>query len=252
MTSRHIHLVFKSTSARFRADYIITITDAPGRYQYSLETWWRDRLETWLRYGICDFEVLQHLIKQARPPRLGDRRYGDRFGDKFELPKRILRSFASAESESQESRLIGEVIAMGFLRYLLRPIELPGYAQAEDVKSQGPETVMLSGNSNSHDGYFLRRAVQLGHEPLVDLLLAHGCDPLQKAGLAVTLAIRSKDERMVRKLISKNDLGRLNWGPIGRHLLAYSAQVGARDISKFFIEEMRIAPNPETVKLLNT
>lgn len=56
---------------------------------------------------------------------------------------------------------------------------------------------------------------------------------------------------MVRKLVLKSDFGRLYFGPVARHLLAYSAQVEARDIVDFFIKEMRIAPDPETLKLLS-
>lgn len=214
--------------------------------------------------------MLQLLIKQAHPPRPDDRYYAERFGDNFELPKRILRSFASTDSENEESRWAREATAMGFLRYLLSPIELPDHVRLHNLQSHNPKNVTLSGNSNSHDGYFLRQAVQLDHEPLVELLLAHGCDPLQKAGLAVQLAISEllcfsyhsgslclysyvgrKDARMVRKLILKSDFGRLYFGPVARHLLAYSAQVEAREIVDFFINEMRIAPDPETLKLLS-
>ncbi|KAG8958922.1 hypothetical protein FRC00_002150, partial [Tulasnella sp. 408] len=85
---------------------------------------------------------------------------------------------------------------MGFLRYLLSPIELPDHARVHNLRSYYSQNVTLSGNPNSHDGYFLRRAVQLDHEPLVEFLLVHGCDPLQKAGLAIKLAIRRKDARM--------------------------------------------------------
>ncbi|KIO34576.1 hypothetical protein M407DRAFT_88215 [Tulasnella calospora MUT 4182] len=251
LVSRHIHLVFKSTSTHFRADYLIEATKSLGKYQYSFKLWWRDRLETWLRYGICDFEVLQLLINQTRPPKPRDRDYPFHFGDNFELPKRILRSFASVESEGQESRWAREATAMGFLRYLLSPVKLPASAPAQDSQPSSPKTVTLSGSSNSHEGYFLRQAVHLEHEPLIDLLLAHDCDPLQKAGIAVKLAIRRKDERMVRKLFSKGNVGRLCFSPVGRHLLEYSAEVGARDIANFFIKETHIVPKPETLKLLS-
>ncbi|KAG9050120.1 hypothetical protein FS837_007645 [Tulasnella sp. UAMH 9824] len=139
---------------------------------------------------------------------------------------------------------------MAFLRYLLGPIELPGPSPDQGLKSDQPLNLRECGDPDSHRGYFLARAVHLNHEPLVDLLLAHGASPLEKDGVAVKFAIGRKDERMVRKLISKCHTSDLQFGSLGQELLKYSVKVDARDIAYFFIREQRVAPNLETLRLL--
>ncbi|KIO34575.1 hypothetical protein M407DRAFT_88208 [Tulasnella calospora MUT 4182] len=251
LVSQHMHLVFKSTGPHFRADYIIKAAGPSDEQEMDyLRAWWKYKLSAWLRYGICDSVVLQLLISRTRPPKtIGTWDNGINI-DKVELPKHILRSFSRTSSEGEEARSVREAAAMAFLRYLLGPIELPGPCPAEGSQPNQPLNVTQYGDPNSHRGYFLARAVHLNHEPLVDLLLAHGASPLQKEGVAVKFAIGRKDERMVRKLIAKCRPSNHQFTTVGEELLKYSVKVDARDIAYFFIREQRVAPSLETLKLL--
>ncbi|KAG8953214.1 hypothetical protein FRC04_002624 [Tulasnella sp. 424] len=139
---------------------------------------------------------------------------------------------------------------MDFLRYLLGPIELPAPALAQDSQPNSQTRLTMFGDANSHGGYFLAEAVRLGAEPLVDLLLAHGADPLRQAGMAISLAITKKDESLVRKLVSKCDNEILH-GSIGRALLAFAVQKNARAMVDILLKKQQIQPDANTLELLN-
>lgn len=188
--SRHIRSVFKSTSLQFRANYVIVATESHNLPEQRFDVlWWGQRLRAWLCYGVCDREVLQLLISQTQPPETVHRVVPCEGNNKFQLPARIFRSLASAGLENRDAYLAREASAMDFLRYLLGPAELPAPALVQDSQPNNQAPLTMFGDANSHGGYFLAEAVRLGSEPFVDLLLAHGADPLRQAGTAISLAI---------------------------------------------------------------
>ncbi|KAG8910423.1 hypothetical protein FRC01_006346 [Tulasnella sp. 417] len=157
---------------------------------------------------------------------------------------------AKKMSKDEESRSAKEAAAMAFLSYLLSPIKLPALAPAQESQPDDSTIVTLNGDPDSHQGYFLARAVHLNHEPLVDLLLAHGANPLQKLGVAIKFAIGRKDERMVKRLMSKCRPSNLKFTNVGEELLTYAVKVDAKAIAYFLIREKGIAPTLQTLKLL--
>ncbi|KAG8917419.1 hypothetical protein FRC01_002460 [Tulasnella sp. 417] len=153
-------------------------------------------------------------------------------------------------SQDEASQSAKQTAAMAFLRYLLGPIKLPAQAPAQESQPGESTTVTLNGDPDSHQGYYLARAVHLNHLPLVDLLLTHGANPLLKLGVAIKFAIGRKDERMVRWLMAKLRPSFLQYSEVGQELLTHAVKVDAQEIAYFFIREKGIAPTLQTLSLL--
>lgn len=190
MTSRHIHLAFKTTGPRFRAEFLrleaFSIDD-----EQPLDAWWRQKLKTWLARGICNFEVLQLLINETVPPKSADPPEDWNSFCSVDLPKHILRSFSSNDPQDESQRK-QEADAMAFLRYLLDPFELPTCSCRHYSQACTHCVIKVSANPDSHQGYSLARAVHLDHQPLVELLLGYGANPSTKSGVAIKFAISKR------------------------------------------------------------
>jgi len=111
---------------------------------------------------------------------------------------------------------------------------------------------------NSNRGYPLVRAVHARFIPLIRFLLEHWADPAEYDALAIRMAIRMKDEALVRMLIEvepevssgskkrrRND--RIEVTPA---LLDVAAKEDARDIVRYFMEEKGCIPNMKTLQAI--
>lgn len=147
-----------------------------------------------VRYPICDLEVVHAL------ERLNERRGGKALKC-AELPKRLVRGIgvaspSNADPPTQPPASIEGVLNLELLSYLL---------------------TTYSASPNSHNGYFLARAVLAAHLPLVRLLLSHGADPALKKGWAVSAAIAQGDLALV-KVLMERELDRSDDGGDGERV----------------------------------
>jgi len=62
-------------------------------------------------------------------------------------------------------------------------------------------------NANSFDGYALSRAVLAKNLGVIKYLLGQGADPEKKEGMAIQIAVKLGDLRIVRMLVEHQNLG---------------------------------------------
>jgi len=62
-------------------------------------------------------------------------------------------------------------------------------------------------NANSFDGYALSRAVLAKNAEIIKYLLSQGADPGKKEGMAIQIAVKLGDLRIVRMLVEHQNLG---------------------------------------------
>jgi len=62
-------------------------------------------------------------------------------------------------------------------------------------------------NANSFDGYALSRAVLAKNLAVIKYLLSKGADPGKKEGMAIQIAVKLGDLRIVRMLVEHQNLG---------------------------------------------
>ncbi|KIJ66727.1 hypothetical protein HYDPIDRAFT_108658 [Hydnomerulius pinastri MD-312] len=135
-----------------------------------------------LRYPVCNRDVLEAYFRMTKVDKL--KLWAP------ELPRRLFRSLAAKSSAPDKGgRWSDRDHPLPFLRYLY---SCP-YLHPPDA--------------NSHDGYALTKAVQVGFIPLVRFLLDHGATPDGKKNLPVIIAIHRKDLGLVRMLVERIDTG---------------------------------------------
>lgn len=233
ITSKHLHNVFKATTASFRAAYILGRCLDPGRERYAIFF----RLASFsqaLRFPISSTDVLDyfrsnHLIGDHTSP---------------ELPRRLFRSLVpkGCAVGDHPFRWSDRDHPLPFLNYLYGTSGIP------------------APNPNSHDGYALTKAVHAGFIPLVRFLLSHGASPACKDGLAVMVAIRRKDLTLVRLLIEREDEEKgtakrrklENRMQVTSEMLKVAVKCDARDIVTYLTQEQGCVPDLRTLYLLTS
>ena len=165
MVSTYFVDVFKNTPPFFKATYIIGHIKASGRSNS------RSIYSRTLRYPICGrsvFKVLCRLLKSCLPS----------LAPVIQLPRRFFRSLLPLN----EREWSDEDYPLPFLR---------------DI-SCTPDLVI---NVNANQGYALTKAVHAQFTPLVKFLLDKGASPKCNNGIAVKVAIRSKNFDIFKMLV---------------------------------------------------
>ncbi|KAF8556196.1 hypothetical protein OG21DRAFT_692766 [Imleria badia] len=166
-TCKALHRIFTSSPPSYRAQYLVACTDLSRIPKDAV-------LTKMLRFPICTKDVLEAYFRRRDP---GEQRSPP------ELPRRLFRALVRTSTGDWSDR----DPPLPFLRYL--------YACPH----------LRPPNANSHDGYALTKAVQVGFIPLVRFLLDHGATPAWKSNLPIISAIHRKDLGLVRMLVERMD-----------------------------------------------
>lgn len=149
-----------------------------------------------LRYPLCSADVLKVIIQNPCYTR-----FNNTSALRTELPRRLFRKLLPRDTgpagtgtyETEHIRRrdraewTDEDEPLPFLRFLYDHPRIPRpYA-------------------DSHEGYALTKAVHAGFLPLIHFLLDHGARPHWKDSLAVIVAIRQKNLKLVKTLIERDD-----------------------------------------------
>jgi len=232
-----------------RADYLV------GRYVALPRISHRPDIITYaLRFPLCTLLVLNALLE--RPTSVADtntdtdanastnRRKNHHPPDVRgssrppELPRRLFRQLSASDDAE---------VVLPLLRYL--------YSSDTKVRTW-PDP-----DADSHDGYALVRAVNVGAMPLVRFLLEHGASPGRRKALSVRLAIKQRDLALVRLLVEPPDVcpeerrrgkrRRLaDRVQVDSEMLKYAVTHGAHDIAEYLMHEKGCVPDLETLSLL--
>ena len=247
---RRLHDIFKSASSTVHADYLA------GRYAALPRISTRPDIITYaLRFPLCTLPVLSALLE--RPTSIADtnadtdaiagsankrkNHHPDARGSsrRPELPRRLFRQLSASAGGGAE--------VLPLLRYL--------YSSDTQVRTwPGPD-------ADSHDGYALVRAVNVGAMPLVQFLLEHGASPARRKALSVKLAIKRRDLALVRLLVEPPDVcpeertrgkrRRLaDRVQVDSEMLKYAVTHGAHDIAGYLMHDKGCVPDVKTLSLL--
>lgn len=175
-----------------------------------------------LRYPLCSLEVLRFIKLQSRNPIT-----------MLELPKRLFRDLGTRRASSKWT---DQDQPLPFIRDLY--------------------TAGFSLDLNSINGYALTKAVQTEFYALVKLLLDKGASPTYKDNLAVRVAIRRKDLRMVKLLIERGS-GEVHKRrrledrmKVSKELLKLAVKCNAQDLVDYFTREKGCVPDMQTLYLM--
>ncbi|KAJ4491622.1 hypothetical protein C8J55DRAFT_557184 [Lentinula edodes] len=175
-----------------------------------------------LRYPLCSLEVLRFIKLQSRNP-----------VTVLELPKRLFRDLGTRRASSNWT---DQDHPLPFIRDLY--------------------TAGFSLDLNSINGYALTKAVQTEFYALVKLLLDKGASPTYKDSLAVRVAIRRKDLRMVKLLIERSS-GEVHKRrrledrmKVSKELLKLAVKCNAQDLVDYFTREKGCVPDMQTLYLM--
>ncbi|KAF9030487.1 hypothetical protein BDZ89DRAFT_1091588 [Hymenopellis radicata] len=221
LTSHHLKNVFDSSPNSFRAQYITRriITDPVD--------WPPNLYSKVLRYRLCTPPVLEIVCTRCAS--------ATNLQKTTELPKHLFRRLDArkrAYTDSDEP--------LPFLRLIEANPAIPPL------------------NVNAHSGFALTMAVHASFIPLICYLLEMGASPAAKDAIAVIVAIRKKDVKLVRMLIepaqkssSKRrripDRMRCSEYP---ELLKVAIKVDARDIVNY-LREKGCVPDLGMIKWLS-
>jgi hypothetical protein len=216
-----------------------------------------------LRFPLCTLLVLSALLERPTTTSIADTdtdtdanasankrttktRHPDACGSSSrsrppELPRRLFRRLSASGAE-----------VLPLLRYLYG-----GDSDSDTkVRRRWPDP-----DADSHDGYALVRAVNVGAVPLVRFLLEHGASPGRRKALSVKLAIKRRDLALVRLLVEPPDVcpGERKRGKrrrladrvqVDSEMLKYAITCGAHDIAEYLMHEKGCMPDLETLSLL--
>ena len=212
-----------------------------------------------LRFPLCTLPVLSALLERPTTTSIASTntdtnasankrtktRHPDACGSSSsrsrppELPRRLFRRLSASGAE-----------VLPLLRYL--------YGSDSDTKVR---RTWPDPDADSHDGYALVRAVNVGAMPLVRFLLEHGASPGRRKALSVKLAIKKRDLALVRLLVEPPDVcpGERKRGKrrrladrvqVDSGMLKYAVTCGAHDIAEYLMHEKGCMPDLETLSLL--
>jgi len=242
LACRRLHDTFKSASPTVHADYLA------GRYVALPRTSNKPDIITYaLRFPLCTLLVLSALLEQSTS-------IADTNTDASANKRKNHHPAACGSSRPPElpRRLFRRLSASG-----AEVLPLLGYLYSSDTKvRRWPEP-----DADSHDGYALVRAVNVGAMPLVRFLLEHGASPDRRKALSVRLAIKQRDLTLVRLLVEPPDVcpeerrrgkrRRLaDRVQVDSEMLKYAVTHGAHDIAEYLMQEKGCVPDLETLSLL--
>ena len=227
-------MTLKSASPFFHAEYIL------GRVIRDKDVRLSEIYSRTLRYPICDQQVIQCIPCLVK--RLGFSLDGDL--SLVHLPARI---FGNLRPGSCSWTVHDQPLP--FIRYLWDCPDIPKL------------------DLNHLNGYPLTKAVHAGFIPLIQFLLDHHASPKCHDCLAVKVAIRKKDLRLLKLLVERTSSGQDNKSgnvdgkrgrkkrqkladrvPLDATALNLAIAAGADDIVSYLYEEKGVVPNMETIK----
>jgi hypothetical protein len=300
LVSSHLYNTFKNSSYTFKAQYLISKII---RDHFNSEPWdplgcYRNRhpvgyLTIALRYSLCDRQVFDAVIKEMerinesgselsgmperseeeeveRRRRLeSDRERWKRYHPTIELPRRLFRNLtAPASSAPLQSSTSSYLKLIPPWTDRSQPLPFLRHIISKQTSLTPQETLRL--NVDSYEGYALVRAVHARFVPLVQFLLDQGASPMMRDGLAVLVAIRSKDLHMTRILIERTEQAASGIAggstsstgrgkkrkledrvTISSEMLKAAIQCDARDIVDYLMNEKGCVPDMSMLKLLS-
>ncbi|KAJ3747053.1 hypothetical protein DFH05DRAFT_767883 [Lentinula detonsa] len=112
---------------------------------------------------------------------------------------------------------------------------------------------------HSMNDYPLIKAVHTGFEALVQFLLEKGASPAYKDNLAVRVAIRRKDLRLVKLLVERSESGEKKTKKrkledrvtITKDLLKLAVKCNTQEIVDYFTQEKGCVPDMQTLYLMH-
>ncbi|KLO15261.1 hypothetical protein SCHPADRAFT_273348 [Schizopora paradoxa] len=191
-TNSHIQEVFKGASTSHRVAYLASKyeeryerRDKHGR---KVVTSTRGPIGHALLFPLCTEPVLDALFRyySSRPPDPYASRI-DSWAKETQLPRRLFSGSNLSAAKPDGRPLRSSDPPLPFLKHLY------------DLFST--YTLSPPPDANAHGGYALTRAVFTGHLPLVLFLLSVGARPAENNSLAVRVAIRKRDLKLVRVLV---------------------------------------------------
>ncbi|KAG2341404.1 hypothetical protein BDR05DRAFT_983747 [Suillus weaverae] len=231
LTCKTLYRIFSASPPSYRAQYLIVSIEAAQI---------RDGLipSKLLRYPICTMDILETLfrissdiIPLTRIP---------------ELPRRLFRSL-TPKSHAKMPLWTDQDHPLPFLKYLFTC-----------PKIRPPDV-------NSHDGYALTKAVQVGFVPLVHFLLDHGASPRCKNNLPILVAVYRKDLSLVRLLVERVECRELDPEVLKQkgkrqiledrvqvtpEMLKVAVKLDARDIVEYFMKDKGCVPDLKTLLMM--
>ncbi|KAF9485228.1 hypothetical protein BDN70DRAFT_681478 [Pholiota conissans] len=220
LVSHRFYDVFKNATSFFRAKYIF------GRIlSVSSHATVSDVYTKALRYPMCNERELEalHILTKDFP--------------RNKSPVQLARRF-------------------------FRPLDVPGSGWTDDSHPlpllryvfDNPNIPPI--NPNVNKGYALVRAVHAKSIPLIQFLLDHGASPKCHENLAVVVAIRQKNLKLVKLLVERRDPQKRagkkrkleDRMTLDAGLLKVAVQAGASDIVDYIYREKEVIPDVQTLK----
>ncbi|KAG2148983.1 uncharacterized protein EDB93DRAFT_1336998 [Suillus bovinus] len=231
LTCKTLYRIFRASPPSYRAQFLIASVEAAQIKDELI-------LSKLLRYPICTVDILELLFRMA----------SDILPLTWipELPRRLFRSL-TPKSRAKLPLWTDHDHPLPFLKYLFTCPQI----HPPDV--------------NSHDGYALTKAVQVGFLPLVRFLLDHGASPRCKNNMPILVAIYRKDLFLVRLLVERVDCQEHGQGAskqkgkrpkledraqITPEMLKVAVKLNARDIIEYFMKEKGCVPDLQTLQMM--
>lgn len=246
--------IFEGSPISFRVQYLLaacTNTDA-------IPSQATDVLSKALRYPLCTPTVLDllysrlEMVSQSGSPLI----IPHNGAHKCELPRRLFRCLAPRKDQ-RDWQTKDEPLP--FLQHIL---------------NKGTQFPAL--DPNSYQGYALTKAVHARHTPLIRFLLDLGASPACKEGMAVRVAIKQRNLKMVKMLVEREERdGSLAPGfapgvkrdgqqkrqkgkrrrledriEVDGSMLKLAVKCNARDIIDYFAQEKGVIPDMQTLNSL--
>jgi hypothetical protein len=225
LVSHYFYDVFKNASSFFRANYIL------GRILNgsTAPIFGSDVYSKALRYPACNQRVLEvlHTLMKDLP----------RNTKAIQLPRRLFRSLHAPEVGWSDKDY-----PLPLLRYLYDNPNIPSI------------------NTNAHDGYALTRAVHAKFTSLIQFLLEHRASPKCHNNLAVEVAIRQKNLKIVKMLVERSDCHKEKGKKrkledrisLDSRMLKIAVMSNAPDIVEYIHREKRVVPDVQTLKKMTS
>ncbi|KAG1747056.1 uncharacterized protein EDB91DRAFT_1115992 [Suillus paluster] len=230
LACKTLYEIFSASPSSYRAQYLVAALEAARIRDDMIPS-------KLLRYPICTVDTLEALFRIS----------SDIISLSWapELPRRLFRSL-TPKSRAKPPLWTDQDHPLPFLYYLFTC-----------PKIHPPDV-------NSHEGYALTKAVQVGFVPLVRFLLDHGASPRCKNSMPILVAIHRKDLSLVRLLVERVD-GKSGSGgqkqkgkrrkledraQVTPEMLKAAVKLDARDIAEYFMKEKGCVPDLQTLLMM--